>query len=268
MTSSGRKGARSIKDIPADILRQLNHGDIETANLVECLAIDQPLLLDNLLAQTGRTQYSASVKDNMAGLKKKTVNTLSEAIGCGLFAAATQNGDDEFLEIIAAHPSDLVRCWAAYAIGRNAGLNLGKTLERIRLFAKDAHFGVREVAWLAIRPRIAAQLEAGIAILARWSADSDLNIRRFASESTRPRGVWCAHIETLKQNPALGLPILEPLKSDPEKYVQDSVGNWLNDASKTQPEFVRALCAQWLAASPAKATEYIANRALRTVGWK
>ena len=40
----------------------------------------------------------------------------------------------------------------------------------------------------------------------------------------------------------IGLPILEPLKSDYSKYVRNSVGNWLNDASKTQSGFVRKLC--------------------------
>jgi hypothetical protein len=35
MTETKRKGSRSVKDIPANILQQLNAGEIESANLVE-----------------------------------------------------------------------------------------------------------------------------------------------------------------------------------------------------------------------------------------
>ena len=69
----------------------------------------------------------------------------------------------------------------------------------------------------------------------------------------------------LKQNPELGLPILEILKSDKAKYVQDSVGNWLNDASKTQPKFVRNICKRWETESDTKETKYITKKALRTL---
>jgi 3-methyladenine DNA glycosylase AlkC len=108
-------------------------------------------------------------------------------------------------------------------------------------------------------------LEKSIAILAEWTSSEDENIRRFATEATRPRGVWCEHIEPLKQNPALALSILEPLKSDPVKYVQDSVGNWLNDASKTRPDFVKMLCERWERESETKETKYIIKKALRTI---
>lgn len=138
-------------------------------------------------------------------------------------------------------------------------------LQAIRPFAADGHFNVREYAWIDVRKTIVQNLPESIAILSVWATDGDENIRRFASEVTRPRGVWCEHIEILKQNPELGLPILEPLKSDTSRYVQNSVGNWLNDASKTRPEFVRELCKHWEKESDTKETQYIIKRALRTI---
>ncbi|WEK68247.1 MAG: DNA alkylation repair protein [Candidatus Chryseobacterium colombiense] len=260
-----RKGARSIKDIPADILEQLNWGEIETANLTEWLAVDQRILLKNLLQQNNRTEYLQLVLNTVDQLKKQTVNTVNEAIGITLLHLATNNKDDEFLLKLATHPADLVRCWVAYSIGRNDKLKLGEKFNGIMTFAADSHFGVREICWMAVRPDISKNLDESLSILSEWTQHENENVRRFASESTRPRGVWCEHINALKQNPGLGLEILEPLRSDVSRYVQDSVGNWLNDASKSQPEFVIEICDEWLRQSSTKETQYIVKKALRTI---
>lgn len=263
-----RKGARSTKDIPTEILAQLNRGEIETANLVEWLAVDQRLLLENLLTENQRTDYLKPVLFKIDQLKKKTVNTINEAIGTGLFEQVIKNKDSDFLTIISNHKADLVRCWATYAIGKNEQLNITEILKQIQPFSADKHFGVREICWLAVRAKITQNLSKSIEVLSKWTTNQDENIRRFTTEATRPRGVWCEHIEELKQNPELALSILEPLKSDTSKYVQDSVGNWLNDASKTQPDFVKELCKRWEKESDTKETKYIIKKALRSINKK
>jgi 3-methyladenine DNA glycosylase AlkC len=260
-----RKGARSIKDIPENILTQLNKGEIETVNLVEWLAIDQKKLLTHFLTQTKRKAFLQPVLAAIENLKKQTVNTVNEAIGTTLLLESIKTKDEIFLKLMHTHSSDAIRCWATYTIGKNNSLSLKQVLKQIEPLAADTHFGVREIAWIAVRPLIAKNLAEAIKILSTWTASKNENIRRFASEATRPRGVWCEHINELKENPALAITILEPLKNDPAKYVQDSVGNWLNDASKTQPAFVKTLCKKWEKESKTKETSYIIKKAMRTL---
>lgn len=266
MKETERKGSRSIREIPAGIAEQLNRGEIESANLVEFLGVDKKALLRHVLTRYDRQAYLPPILSKTDKLKKVTAITVYKAISEGLAEQVARNDDRELVSLFSAHPSDTVRCWATYLIGNNSSLTLVQMLEAIRPFAADRHFCVRECAWCDVRKTIARNLAESLAILATWATDADENIRRFASEATRPRGVWCEHILPLKQNPGLGLPILEPLKSDSSKYVRDSVGNWLNDASKSQPEFVQALCQRWETESDTKETQYIIKKALRTIG--
>jgi len=146
-----------------------------------------------------------------------------------------------------------------------SSLALPDKLASTRRFAADPHFGVREIAWMAVRDEIAGAVDEAVALLEPWARHADANLRRFASEATRPRGVWCAQIEALKAEPWRALPLLEPLKADASRYVQNSVANWLNDASKTQPEWVDEICERWSRESRANETAYIVRRARRSL---
>lgn len=205
MTEIKRKGARSIKEIPADILEQLNRVEIESSNLVEFLGINARVLLENVLMQFGRVKYLEPILKKIDELDKHTFVTINDAIGTGLYEQTCIYKGNDFLPAISAHSSDLVRSWATVLVGRNINLNIEQTLQQIRPFASDSHFNVRECAWSAIRKNIILNLDESIIILSEWALSEDENIRRFASEVTRPRGVWCEYIIRLKKNPELGL---------------------------------------------------------------
>jgi len=259
-----RKGARTIAQIPPEILEQLNNGSIESANLNEWLAINPKQLLEAVLTQLNRKDYLNDILTDIANLKKQTVTVVNEMIGVSLLTQSYLYNDTTLFEKLATHPSDTVRCWATYFIGKSE-LSLEEKLNRMQPFAADTHFGVREISWIAVRADITENLEQAIRLLTPWTASENEYIRRFACESIRPRGVWCKHIEALKETPEPAIVILEPLHSDSSKYVRDSVANWLNDASKTRPDFVVNLCKKWEKQSQSKETAYIIKRALRSI---
>ncbi len=263
-----RKGARSPKDVPDDVLALLNSGAIATVNLSEWLAVDQRELLKHTLSATGHEALIPEFIDTIDGLKKQTSTQIIRAVGQLVVDSELIADKPALISQFSAHTSDTVRCWAAYAVGLDNTIDTLTKFESIKPYAADSHFGVREIAWMAVRDTIIEDLDASLGTLKAWSQSEDENVRRFASEATRPRGVWCPHIDKLKEKPSLAAAILEPLRSDSSKYVRDSVGNWLNDASKTQPEWVIQICDKWSASSDSKETSYIIKKARRTIDKK
>jgi 3-methyladenine DNA glycosylase AlkC len=256
MAPPERKGATRAADIPAEVLHAFSRGVLPTATLAEGLALDQGRLLRTVFPNLPPPIHGAAEDTCRLGILKRM-----ERIGALLLQALGNLG----IDTCRTHPADTVRGWACFMIGAQPGLDLPARLAAIRPLADDAHFGVREWAWLAVRPQLARQLPEAIALLATWTDSPSERLRRFASEALRPRGVWCAHIAELKSRPEAALPLLAPLRADPSAYVQDSVANWLNDAAKGRPDWVRALCNQWLEGSPGPATRRICERAQRSL---
>lgn len=118
-------------------------------------------------------------------------------------------------------------------------------------------------AEFAIRPYLAQDPDAVLAMAERWAEDDNEHVRRLASEGTRPRLPWARRLPLLVAEPRRTRPILEKLQADPSDYVRRSVANHLNDIGKDHPEWVLDLLEGWPTQQPE--TTWISKHALRTL---
>lgn len=260
-----RKGAFRIALIEPEVLDGLSLGLLETVNLNEFLALDLPRLAAQVAGHIGLDPQAERLLDTLAMLSAFKPMQRHGHVARALYdLTALHRERDAVAHRLATHASDVARCWAAQWITLS-GLPLASQLQATRRFAADPHFGVREFAWMAVRDAVIGNPGEALELLQPWALDADPNIRRFASELTRPRGVWCAQIEALKAEPWRATALLDALRADPHRYVQNSVANWLNDASKSQGPWVHETCERWLQESDCAATRYIVQRARRTL---
>jgi 3-methyladenine DNA glycosylase AlkC len=238
-------------------IEELNSGDSESRTLAEIVAVDFNRLMANLnLLDAAGIRVLPQLGD--IGIAKRMRVAASHLI---------RYADESAVRALIHHRSDTVRGIAAFAVAQlGRGAPVSNILSSIEGFANDQHFGVREWAWMAVRDDLAAALAEAIEALVSWTASPQPFIRRFAIEVLRPRGVWARHIAELRAHPELGMPLLDPLKREREKYVQDSVANWLNDAAKDHPAWVLAVCERWLSECDGdSATRRICTRARRSL---
>lgn len=226
---------------------------VNTAQLVEVVASELPsgALRDALAA--------VAVKLSGYGILERLAK-VSSAI-----TAVVADLDNPSFLAIAHHRSDAVRQWATYSVNDpRRSMSLRDRLKLTLSFAADPHMSVRECAWMAFRPFLMSHLEEGLELLTTTAQAADFRQRRFAVEVSRPRSVWGKHCEALKRRPEMARPLLEQLRREDARYVQLSVGNWINDASKTRPAWAEALCADW-AREGNKGTDSMVKRGLRTL---
>ncbi|WP_300796215.1 DNA alkylation repair protein [Helicobacter sp. UBA3407] len=109
----------------------------------------------------------------------------------------------------------------------------------------------------AIRPILREHPKEVMDELILWSKDSNVHIRRLASEGVRIHLPWSPKLLVALDEFEKYAMILTNLKDDTQKFVQKSVGNNLNDLYKEAPQKAQTLIAQWRQSGARKACEWI-----------
>jgi 3-methyladenine DNA glycosylase AlkC len=109
-------------------------------------------------------------------------------------------------------------------------------LPRLRVLAGSTSWQEREVAATALVELTKRHPDVVLSAAAKWARARDPNVRRGASEGLRG---------LVQRDPERVRPVLEALREDPALYVKKSVANVLRNATRTQPDFVLRLCAEW-----------------------
>ena len=119
-------------------------------------------------------------------------------------------------------------------------------------------------AEFAVRPFILADPGRAMGWLMAWARDPSPQVRRLASEGSRPRLPWGLRLKPLVADPAPLIPLLTTLRDDASEDVRRSVANSLNDIAKDHPDLVAGIARDWLRdAPPARAR--LVRHALRSL---
>ncbi|RAX49001.1 DNA alkylation repair protein [Arthrobacter sp. AQ5-05] len=119
-------------------------------------------------------------------------------------------------------------------------------------------------AEFAIRTLLRHDLDRALELVLGWTASDDVDVRRLASEGTRPYLPWSMRVPEITARPGATIPVLEALYRDDAEYVRRSVANHLNDLSRDAPALVVDTARRWLA-EPDVNTARLVRHALRTL---
>ncbi|MEU3986636.1 DNA alkylation repair protein [Streptomyces sp. NPDC026672] len=116
----------------------------------------------------------------------------------------------------------------------------------------------------AVRVLLRHDVDRALEIATGWTGSPEADVRRLASEGTRPYLPWSIRVPELIAREGATVPVLDALRHDDSEYVRRSVANHLNDLSRDHPDLVVATARRWLA-DPAPTTERLVRHGLRTL---
>lgn len=151
--------------------------------------------------------------------------------------------------------------WWLWPIGRYVERHGNEDWEASLAFLKE--LTKRFTGEYAIRPLLKEHPQEVMDELIVWSKDPNVHVRRLACEGIRIRLPWSEKIYVALDEFDRYAEILTNLKDDPEKFVQKSVGNNLNDLYKDSPEKADFLINEWQKTPSTKAQEWIIQHGRR-----
>ena len=194
-----RVGATRRADVAPTVVALLEAGAMQSATHVEEMVLDMASLASRVFpfVELDREQLAAAP---FVQRMRFVGSVLAETV-----PLAERDPDDRMWI------SDTVRGWCAMAVAADPGSPLDVVVAALVPYADDPHSAVREWAWLALRPRVVKAPYECIEALRGLVGHSSGAVRRFAVEATRPRSVWGARIQQLKQHPETAESFLDAL---------------------------------------------------------
>ena len=153
--------------------------------------------------------------------------------------------------------------WWIWPIGKYVELYGEEYFEESIAFSKE--LTKRFTSEYCMRPLIKKYPIKSLEILKEWSQDEHERVRRLSSECLRVRLPWSKKLYTALDYFEDYFEILDHLKNDPDKYIQKSVANNLNDLYKEAPDRFEWILSKWKSENPSKECEWIMKHGSRNV---
>jgi 3-methyladenine DNA glycosylase AlkC len=120
-----------------------------------------------------------------------------------------------------------------------------------------AELTCRLTSEFAIRPLLNHDLDRALASVMAWTTSPDEDVRRLASEGTRPLLPGAQRVPAVLANPRATVDVINALYRDESEYVRRSVADHLKDLSRRHPDIAIETAAGWLAAPDENTTRLV-----------